>query len=653
MNDPPPTQVLRFGVFELDSDSRELRRNGLKVRLPDQSFQILKTLLGRPGEVVTREELRRVLWTSDTFVDFEVGLNSAVRKLREALDDSAENPRFVETLPRRGYRFVGSVRLSRADPPPPVAPASEQPSSPASVPAAEEATGAAAEQASRPGSEPAAEKTSILAVRRRAIVLTAGAALATIGIIALTRLDRTSSATGPQTAVAVLPFDNVGAGEDVDYLRIGLADEVADALSYASSLAVRPIASSRRYTGARVTAQQAGRELRAASIVTGHFTRHASELRVTLEAIDVDADRLLWRDTIAAPGDDVIALREQLTSRIREGLLPALKASAPIAAPNRPQNAEAYGLYLKSLSMSRDPAPNRAAIALLERATSLDPEYANGWAALGLRYYYDGQYGAGGIEAMHRAEAAARQTLALDPFDMQAAIGLLHLQVEVGRVIDAYDASSKLVQQRPDSAEAHFSLGLLLRYAGLIEDAGRECERAMALDPASNTIRSCFVPFMLLGRYDRALDFIRSDAGSAWAANASRLVYQRMGRRREAGEELARSGPQPAQRLTSCLDGVPPEAQGEITDQELKEALARQDPERLYFQASDLAYCGHPEPALRLLEEAIRRNYCAYPAVDTDPTFASIRPTPAFVQIRKAARACRERFEQHVNGRQR
>ena len=87
MNDPTPTQVLRFGVFELDSDSRELRRNGLKVRLPDQSFQILKTLLGRPGEVVTREELRRVLWTSDTFVDFEVGLNSAVRKLREALDD--------------------------------------------------------------------------------------------------------------------------------------------------------------------------------------------------------------------------------------------------------------------------------------------------------------------------------------------------------------------------------------------------------------------------------------------------------------------------------------------------------------------------------------------------------------------------------------
>ena len=103
------SHVVRFGAFELDGKSGELRRRGLKVRLPDQSFQILKLLLSRPGEVVSRDDLRRALWTSDTFVDFEVGLNSAVRKLREALDDSADNPRFVETVPRRGYRFVASV----------------------------------------------------------------------------------------------------------------------------------------------------------------------------------------------------------------------------------------------------------------------------------------------------------------------------------------------------------------------------------------------------------------------------------------------------------------------------------------------------------------------------------------------------------------
>src|SRR6266850_3754753 len=102
-------RLFRFGIFELDARSGELRRHGLKIRLPDQSFQILRILLDRPGDVVTRAELQQRLWPSDTFVDFNVGLNSAVRKLREALDDSAENPRFIETLPRRGYRFVASV----------------------------------------------------------------------------------------------------------------------------------------------------------------------------------------------------------------------------------------------------------------------------------------------------------------------------------------------------------------------------------------------------------------------------------------------------------------------------------------------------------------------------------------------------------------
>jgi len=107
--------IFRFGVFELDTQSGELRRHGLKIRLPDQSFQILRALLTRPGEVVAREELRQVLWTAETFVDFEVGLNSAVHKLREALDDSAENPRFIETVPRRGYRFIAPVSAPAAE----------------------------------------------------------------------------------------------------------------------------------------------------------------------------------------------------------------------------------------------------------------------------------------------------------------------------------------------------------------------------------------------------------------------------------------------------------------------------------------------------------------------------------------------------------
>ncbi len=152
----PDAHVFRFGVFELDAQSGELRRHGLKIRLPDQSFQILRALLMRPGELVTRDELRQLLWTADTFVDFEVGLNSAVRKLREALDDSADQPRFVETVPRRGYRFVGPVIEPPVDRAPPAATASDRPVEQDSVPPSQPGSGLSHRVAARIRADPSA-----------------------------------------------------------------------------------------------------------------------------------------------------------------------------------------------------------------------------------------------------------------------------------------------------------------------------------------------------------------------------------------------------------------------------------------------------------------------------------------------------------------
>jgi len=174
----PASHVVRFGVFELDARTGELRRHGLKVRLPDQSFHILKLLLSRPGDVVTREELRNVLWTSQTFVDFEVGLNSAMRKLREALDDSAENPRFVETLPRRGYRFVASVSMPADSP--------VEPPSTSSI---------------LPRDRPLSRATALVLV---ALVAIAGAAL-----FQWREYTGRRAADAPILSVVVLPFENL------------------------------------------------------------------------------------------------------------------------------------------------------------------------------------------------------------------------------------------------------------------------------------------------------------------------------------------------------------------------------------------------------------------------------------------------------------
>ena len=483
-------------------------------------------------------------------------------------------------------------------------------------------------------------------------------AVAALLTVPLLRTDRPTISPGiVQKTVAVLPFENVNGDAATDYLRLALADEVVTALSWTSSLAVRPMAASTRLVGRGISPQQAGQQLRVGEIVTGHFSADHSDLRVTVEAVEVEGNRLLWRDSIAARTDDSLTIRDQLTSAIRNGLLPALGAGAPSTTHARPRNADAYSVYLKSLAISTDPAPNREAIAMLERASAIDPDYAETWVSLADRYYDEGHYGGGGSDALRRSETAARQALALDPNYMAAAIRLFLLQIEAGRLQDGYDAVRQLVTQHPASGEARFALSYVLRYGGLLEESARECEQAVSRDPTNPLFRTCAQPLMLLGRYDRALDYVRLDSGSELSMLLTRLIYQRMGRRTDARAQHDRLPPEYLRGiapdmlhglLSRCLAGAPPDKQGHVTDEDIRIFLTvREDPEPLYFWASDLAYCGHTRPALQLLRESIRRNYCA-PAIETDPTFAAIRKTSEFRELVVAAQACQTRFLEHV-----
>jgi serine/threonine protein kinase len=495
--------------------------------------------------------------------------------------------------------------------------------------------------------------------RRLALV---GVAAIVLGALVSVALIRGKAGTDPADtlqSLAVLPFDNVSGDEAIDYLRLALADEVATALTWSPSLAVRPMAASRKLGNAGANPEEAGRQLRVGGIVTGHFSRHASELRVTVEAVAIDGNRLLWRETIAAPEDDAIALRDRLTLRIRDGLLPALGTTATAASTNRPENAEAYAIYLKSLAISSDPEPNREAIALLERASAMDPKYADAWASLARRYYFEGHYGGGGSQALRQSEAAARQALTQDPAHTAAAVQFVTLQVEAGRLQDAYDGALKLVDQRPHSGVARFAMSYVLRYGGLFEESARECERAISRDPGNPLFRSCVGPFMVLARYDRALDFIRLDSGSEWSKVMTRLLYLRMGRRSDAVAQHERLAPEYLRGmapgsiyglLTRCLAGAAPDRDGRLSDEDVRTFLSiREDPEPLYFWASDLVYCGYTDPAVTLLREAIRRNYCGASAIEVDSAFAALRSRTEYSELLGAARACRARFREHVS----
>ncbi|MDX1632111.1 MAG: protein kinase, partial [Thermoanaerobaculia bacterium] len=457
-----------------------------------------------------------------------------------------------------------------------------------------------------------------------------------------------AAADSGQTSVAVIPFASLGETEGLDHLRLALADEMTTLLSHSPSLAIRPFTQTRRLSD-DPDLDRVARDLRADILLTGHYRGADDRIRVSLEAIDTRRDTVVWRDRVTAPRGEPLALNEALSTTVSAGLLPALGLDAG-STPSRPADPEAYDLYLRSLALSGDPGPeHERAKAMLERAVNLDPDYAPAWEALAQRLYYDALYGEGGREAFRRAADARRRALALDPDLISAASGLILMQVERGELTAAYRRAEALVERRPDSGAVHFTLSYVLRYMGQLEKAKRECEIAYDLDPSPGA-RSCMLPFYLTGELDRARDFVALDAGSHWAANARAAIALREGRTDEALALWRRNPPDylGAGLWRSCLAGDDPSRVRELAEEFERELIELHDPEPKYWSAAIMAYCGLPDPALRLLERALEQNFCSYPALDHDPMWSPLRQDPELQRIRERAIACHERYEEIV-----
>jgi eukaryotic-like serine/threonine-protein kinase len=257
--------------------------------------------------------------------------------------------------------------------------------------------------------------------------------------------------TASQRTVAVLPLQNLGSAKDVDFLRLALADEIATALSYVRSLSIRPFATTSKYDSPTLDLQEAGRAMHVTDVVTGHYMKEGDQLQITLEAVDVADNRTVWRDTMTVAAPDMIAMRNQITAKVRQGLVPALGAGMDAGeAGTRPKNEEAYDLYLRSIALPHDPLPNKDAIAMLERAVGLDPTYAPAWGYLGVRYYYDAAYSNGGEAMRKRSNAALERAISLDPNYGVAAAWLVTNRVEQGELVMAYQDAKALVARHPE-----------------------------------------------------------------------------------------------------------------------------------------------------------------------------------------------------------
>ncbi len=454
----------------------------------------------------------------------------------------------------------------------------------------------------------------------------------------------------PQVAkgtVAVLPLQNMTNDSNLDYLRYALADEIASVLTYNQSLDVRPTGSTRKYANSEVDPQQAGREQHVANVVTGHYMRQGNHIMVVLQSVDVNSNAVAWQSPpITAPNQDFIALQDALSKQVRSGLLPKLGAGNEfLETSTRPKNQEAYDLYLRSSAIPHDEKPNKEAIVMLERAVGMDATYAPTWQALGIRYYYDSSYSSGGEQAFQKSNAAYERALSLDPNLVFAASSLITNRVERGELEQAHEQAVALVRKRPQSSQAHFALSYVFRYAGMLNDAMRECDEALKLDPGNFMLRSCARAFLYSGDTRRAREFLDLDAGSEWFNAEMVGILLREGKMKEARDAVGHmpSAPQYHRDLLEAALGLRPASElDRIAQEDTTNLVVGDDPERSYSQGAVLAFYGKKDAAVHMIRMAIEQNYCAYSGLENDPLLEKLRATSDFGQLLRAARFCQQ-----------
>jgi len=447
-----------------------------------------------------------------------------------------------------------------------------------------------------------------------------------------------------QTTVAVLPFQNAAHDANLDYLGTALPDEVITTLSYAPMLSVRPFSMSQRFTSQDSDPHQAGQQLHVSDVVTGHFLRHQDQLGVTLEAVDVTKDEVVWRGSVDVRMNDMLRLREEVNSALQKGLLPALGASGGELSATKPKSQEAYELYLRSQDSAYwNLARNKDGIALLERSLALDPGYAPAWLALGAHYYNEADMVTGDQEMFSKCLAALERAHQLDPNLLSASTWLIGTRRVYGDLAVSFAQIQELARKRPRRAEVHLLFAQLLRSAGALDQAARECEITHQLD--SEFWTDCFVLYIYRGELAKARQEIERSPGE-FSSFISGHVLLREGRVEEALPRLKilPTGSSNYDLVRDCLSDSSPLECADTAKRTEDIFLSLPDPDAWFFGAALFAFVGEKDAAIRLLEADTKHSFCVYPSVDHDPLFDKIRQSAEFKAARQAGMECQEKF---------
>lgn len=457
----------------------------------------------------------------------------------------------------------------------------------------------------------------------------------------------------PPRSVALLPFENGTGADEYGYLSTALPDAVATLISRIRSLNVRPLSSTRRYLSTETTPRNAGIELRVDLVVSGYFIADPVNIRVTLEVIDVDSDQLLWASTLRVKRTEMEQIDNEVASRIRSELVPSLGLSAGTAADaTRAGDTEAYELYLRSLALSENGAPNTEAIEILEKVVAIDPSFAPAWSSLGLRYHTNGSYGHGGSEAYDLSQRAYLRAITLDPELLTATSGLINHWVEKGDLFGAIDVAKELLARRPDAVPAHNAAAYVLRFAGLHRESAEESEIALRLD-RDPRIAHAALTYLALQEYDRALDFLELRSGTAWAENTRMHILlhkQAVDDALAVARKLAPDPAWPARMVAAFLEGRSRSEIARLAEEYVKTNIrVVRDPESSYLDGALMAHCGEVERAVAMIRSAIRGGYFCYRNLQRDPLIGNIRGLAEFSLLLEEARAGHESFVSYLN----
>jgi TolB-like protein/DNA-binding winged helix-turn-helix (wHTH) protein len=608
--------TLRFGVFEADITAGELRKQGTKIKLQDQPFQVLLALLEKPGQVITREELQKKIWPADTFIDFDHGVNNAIRRLREALGDSAENPRFIETLSRRRYRFIASVTISDGG----------------------------AEARETPNITPVEthrRRVPWWAFAACALVLAAAAFLAARAFRVRGRVQATST---PQIhSLAVIPLQNLSADPAQEYFSDGMTDALITDLAQMGSVRVISRTSSMVYKKTNKSLPEIAHELNVDGIVEGTVQRSGDRVRITAQLIHAPEDKHLWANSYERDLRDVFILEREVTDDIARQVQAQILTHRQ--SPDQPglldQNVlDAYlqGKYYLNIANTRGgDGELRKAGDFFQQVIDAEPNF--GPAYIGLAEAHQNRWWSSSEDfAIMRASAAKAVELAPTSSDAHGAVAMTKYDDwDWGGAEEEFRIAIGL---NPNNAEAHAWLAGILATMGNMDEAWKESEIAEQLDPHQNHISYALY---LRGEYDRSIAVLErvveanpDDAGAHWELSH---VYEQKGMYAESVQELGKAMtlfgfPEVSVRLNRSFATSGWTGTLRQWTKELEQLIATK---QAYFPgllADVFTQLGEKDQAFYWLDEGCRQHHLAI----ADPILQFFKVEPSFAPLRSDPR---------------